>query len=127
MEIIDEMEIVKRGVYGGAAGYLSFSGDMDLAIVIRTGVIKDGMVHAQAGAGGAGQGRGGAQGGGLFRGERGRGGARGGKEAGRRGSSVKAAAAECILLSLVLLGRDEAVPTTRSRGKEKKEDEEEGV
>ena len=51
MEIIDEMEIVKRGVYGGAAGYLSFSGDMDVAIVIRTGVIKDGMVHAQAGAG----------------------------------------------------------------------------
>lgn len=51
MEIIDEMEIVKRGVYGGAAGYLSFSGDMDVAIVIRTGIIKDGMVHAQAGAG----------------------------------------------------------------------------
>jgi anthranilate synthase component 1 len=51
MEIIDEMEIVKRGVYGGAAGYLSFSGDMDVAIVIRTGVIKDSMVHAQAGAG----------------------------------------------------------------------------
>jgi len=51
MEIIDEMEIVKRGVYGGAAGYLSFSGDMDVAIVIRTGVICDGMVHSQAGAG----------------------------------------------------------------------------
>ena len=51
MEIIDEMEIVKRGVYGGAAGYLSFSGDMDVAIVIRTGIIKDGMVHALAGAG----------------------------------------------------------------------------
>lgn len=51
MEIIDEMEIVKRGVYGGAAGYLSFSGDMDVAIVIRTGIIKDGMVNAQAGAG----------------------------------------------------------------------------
>jgi anthranilate synthase component 1 len=51
MEIIDEMEIVKRGIYGGAAGYLSFSGDMDVAIVIRTGVIKDGMLHSQAGAG----------------------------------------------------------------------------
>ena len=51
MEIIDEMEITKRGPYGGAAGYLSFSGDMDVAIVIRTGVIKDGWVHSQAGAG----------------------------------------------------------------------------
>ncbi len=51
MEIIDEMEIVKRGIYGGAAGYLSFSGDMDVAIVIRTGIIKDGWVHSQAGAG----------------------------------------------------------------------------
>ena len=44
MEIIDEMEIVKRGVYGGAVGYLSFSGDMDVAIAIRTGVIRDGML-----------------------------------------------------------------------------------
>jgi anthranilate synthase component 1 len=51
MEIIDEMEIVKRGVYGGAVGYLSFSGDMDVAIAIRTGVIHDGMLHSQAGAG----------------------------------------------------------------------------
>lgn len=51
MEIIDEMEITKRGPYGGAAGYLSFSGDMDVAIIIRTGVIKDGWVHSQAGAG----------------------------------------------------------------------------
>jgi anthranilate synthase component 1 len=51
MEIIDEMEITKRGPYGGAAGYLSFSGDMDVAIVIRTGVIKDGLLHSQAGAG----------------------------------------------------------------------------
>lgn len=51
MEIIDEMEIVKRGVYGGAVGYLSFSGDMDVAIAIRTGVIKDGVLHSQAGAG----------------------------------------------------------------------------
>ena len=51
MEIIDEMEIVKRGIYGGAVGYLSFSGDMDVAIAIRTGVICDGMLHSQAGAG----------------------------------------------------------------------------
>ena len=51
MEIIDEMEIVKRGVYGGAVGYLSFSGDMDVAIAIRTGVIREGMLHSQAGAG----------------------------------------------------------------------------
>ena len=51
MEIIDEMEIVKRGVYGGAVGYLSFSGDMDVAIAIRTGVIRDGLLHSQAGAG----------------------------------------------------------------------------
>ena len=51
MEIIDGMEIVKRGVYGGAVGYLSFSGDMDVAIAIRTGVIRDGVLHSQAGAG----------------------------------------------------------------------------
>ena len=51
MEIIDEVEIVKRGVYGGAVGYLSFSGDMDVAIAIRTGVIRNGMLHSQAGAG----------------------------------------------------------------------------
>ena len=51
MEIIDEMEIVKRGIYGGAVGYLSFSGDMDVAIAIRTGVIRDGVLHSQAGAG----------------------------------------------------------------------------
>ena len=51
MQIIDEMEITKRGPYGGAAGYLSFSDDMDVAIVIRTGVIHNGMVHSQAGAG----------------------------------------------------------------------------
>ena len=51
MEIIDEMEIVKRGIYGGAVGYLSFSGDMDVAIAIRTGVIRNGMLHSQAGAG----------------------------------------------------------------------------
>jgi anthranilate synthase component 1 len=51
MEIIDEMEITKRGPYGGAAGYLSFSGEMDVAIIIRTGLVKDGWVHSQAGAG----------------------------------------------------------------------------
>lgn len=51
MQIIDEMEITKRGIYGGAVGYLSFSGDMDVAIAIRTGVIKDGLLHSQAGAG----------------------------------------------------------------------------
>lgn len=51
MEIIDELEISKRGVYAGAVGYLGFNGDMDLAIAIRTGVIKDGKLHVQAGAG----------------------------------------------------------------------------
>ncbi len=51
MEIIDELEPVKRGIYAGAAGYLGFHGDMDVAIAIRTAVIKDGMIHVQAGAG----------------------------------------------------------------------------
>ncbi len=51
MEIINELEPVRREVYGGAVGYFSFSGNMDLAIAIRTLVIKDGMVHLQAGAG----------------------------------------------------------------------------
>ena len=51
MEIIDELEPVKRGVYSGAIGYLSWSGNMDTAIAIRTAVIKDGMLHMQAGAG----------------------------------------------------------------------------
>jgi len=51
MELIDELEIVKRGIYGGACGYLSFGGEMDLAIAIRTGVIKDGTLYAQAAAG----------------------------------------------------------------------------
>ena len=51
MEIIEEIEPVKRGIYGGAAGYLGFHGDMDLAITIRTGVIKDGLLHVQAAAG----------------------------------------------------------------------------
>ncbi|MBS0496358.1 MAG: anthranilate synthase component I [Proteobacteria bacterium] len=51
MEIIDELEVSKRGVYAGAVGYLGFNGDMDLAIAIRTAVIKDGKLHVQAGAG----------------------------------------------------------------------------
>jgi len=51
MEIIDEMESVKRGVYGGAVGYLSWNGNMDTAIAIRTAVIKDNVLHIQAGAG----------------------------------------------------------------------------
>lgn len=51
MEIIDELEPVKRGVYGGAVGYLSWSGNMDTAIAIRTAVIKDDTLYLQAGAG----------------------------------------------------------------------------
>ena len=51
MEIIDELERSKRGVYAGAVGYLGFNGDMDLAIAIRTGIIKDGKLYVQAGAG----------------------------------------------------------------------------
>ncbi len=51
MEIIDELEPVKRGVYAGSVGYLGFNGDMDLAIAIRTAVVKDGQLHMQAGAG----------------------------------------------------------------------------
>jgi anthranilate synthase component 1 len=51
MEIIDELEPVKRGVYGGAVGYLAFNGAMDTAIAIRTAVIKEGRLHIQAGAG----------------------------------------------------------------------------
>ena len=51
MEIIDELEPVKRGVYSGAIGYISWSGNMDTAIAIRTAVIKDQTLHIQAGAG----------------------------------------------------------------------------
>ncbi|MFA7097951.1 MAG: anthranilate synthase component I [Gammaproteobacteria bacterium] len=51
MEIIDELEPVKRGIYSGAVGYISWSGNMDTAIAIRTAVIKDGYLHIQAGAG----------------------------------------------------------------------------
>jgi anthranilate synthase component 1 len=51
MELIDELEIVRRGLYGGAVGYLSFSGEMDLAIAIRTGLICNGNLYVQAAAG----------------------------------------------------------------------------
>ncbi len=51
MEIIDELEPVKRGVYAGAVGYLGWGGNMDTAIAIRTAVIKDDTLHIQAGAG----------------------------------------------------------------------------
>ncbi len=51
MEIIDELEPTKRGIYGGGCGYLSFAGDMDIAIAIRTGIIKDGRLYVQAAAG----------------------------------------------------------------------------
>ena len=51
MEIIDELEPVKRGVYSGAVGYLAWNGNMDTAIAIRTAVIKEGTLHMQAGAG----------------------------------------------------------------------------
>jgi anthranilate synthase component 1 len=51
MQIIDELEPVKRGIYGGACGYLSFAGDMDLAIAIRTGVVQDQTLYVQAAAG----------------------------------------------------------------------------
>ncbi len=51
MEIIDELEPVKRGIYGGAVGYISWAGEMDTAIAIRTAVICDGVINVQAGAG----------------------------------------------------------------------------
>lgn len=51
MELIDQLEPNKRGLYGGACGYLSFAGDMDVAIAIRTGIVKDGMLYVQAAAG----------------------------------------------------------------------------
>jgi anthranilate synthase component 1 len=51
MELIDELEPTKRGLYGGACGYISYAGDMDVAIAIRTGVIKAGVLHVQAAAG----------------------------------------------------------------------------
>jgi anthranilate synthase component 1 len=51
MEIIDELEPTKRGIYAGAVGYLGFNGDMDLAIAIRTAVVKDKMLYVQSGGG----------------------------------------------------------------------------
>lgn len=51
MEIIDELEKSRRGLYGGVVGYLDFSGNLDMAIAIRTAVIQDGIAHVQAGAG----------------------------------------------------------------------------
>ena len=51
MEMIDQLEPTKRGLYGGACGYLSYAGDMDVAIAIRTGIVKDGMLYVQAAAG----------------------------------------------------------------------------
>ena len=51
MELIDRLEPTKRGIYGGACGYLSYAGDMDVAIAIRTGIIKDEMLYVQAAAG----------------------------------------------------------------------------
>jgi anthranilate synthase component 1 len=51
MEIIDELEFEKRGIYGGAVGYLAWNGNMDTAIAIRTAVIKEGKIYVQAGAG----------------------------------------------------------------------------
>lgn len=51
MEIIDRLEVSRRGLYGGVVGYFDFAGDSDVAIAIRTAVIKDGLAHVQAGAG----------------------------------------------------------------------------
>jgi anthranilate synthase component 1 len=51
MQIVDELEPVKRGAYGGAVGYLSYTGDLDTCIFIRSAVVKDGQVRVQAGAG----------------------------------------------------------------------------
>jgi anthranilate synthase component 1 len=51
MEIINELEPTKRGIYAGAVGYLEFNGDMDVAIAIRTAVIKENTLYVQAGAG----------------------------------------------------------------------------
>jgi anthranilate synthase component 1 len=51
MELIDQLEPIKRGIYGGACGYLSYAGDMDVAIAIRTGIIKNETLYVQAAAG----------------------------------------------------------------------------
>jgi anthranilate synthase component 1 len=51
MEIIDELEAERRGIYAGAVGYFSANGTMDSCIALRTAVVKDGMLYAQAGGG----------------------------------------------------------------------------
>ena len=51
MEIIEELEPERRGIYGGAVGYFAANGAMDTCIVLRTSVVKDGLMHVQAGAG----------------------------------------------------------------------------
>jgi anthranilate synthase component 1 len=51
MEIIDELEPDRRGIYAGAVGYISAAGELDSCIALRTAVIKDGVMHVQAGAG----------------------------------------------------------------------------
>ena len=51
MQIIDELEAEKRGVYGGGVGYFAAQGDMDICIALRTGVVKDGTLYIQAGGG----------------------------------------------------------------------------
>ena len=51
MEIIDELELSRRGLYGGVVGYFDFAGNSDVAIAIRTAVLRDGIAHVQAGAG----------------------------------------------------------------------------
>ena len=51
MELIDELEPTRRGLYGGTVGYLDFAGDMDMAIAIRTALIRDGRAYVQAGGG----------------------------------------------------------------------------
>ncbi len=51
MELIDQLEPIKRGIYGGACGYLSYAGDMDVAIAIRTGIVKNEVLYVQAAAG----------------------------------------------------------------------------
>jgi anthranilate synthase component 1 len=51
MQIIDELETARRGPYAGAIGYLSYGGDLDTCICIRTVIVKDGVAHVQAGAG----------------------------------------------------------------------------
>ena len=51
MEIIEELEPTRRGWYGGAFGYIAFDGSMDMALTLRTALVKDGTIHVQAGGG----------------------------------------------------------------------------